>query len=71
MEIRYYKEVLEEDYRVLSQTLLPLTLKKVAQLKQTYMEKYLRHYVKSRLAKYSHSPRGVPFISLNRLKEIL
>jgi hypothetical protein len=52
MELRYYKEVLEEDYRMMGQVVLPSTLKKIEKLKQIYVEKYLRYYVKSRLTKY-------------------
>jgi len=59
MELRYYKEVLEEDYRVMEQIMLPSTMKKITELKQEYIEKYLRHYVKSRLTKYLKSGHEV------------
>ena len=59
MELRYYKEVLEEDYRVMEQIMLPSTMKKITELKQEYIEKYLRHYVKNRLTKYLKSEHEV------------
>ena len=38
---------------MLSRIVLPATLKEVEQLKQTYMEKYLRYYVKHRLSQFT------------------
>jgi hypothetical protein len=51
-EIKYCKQILDEDYEVMSQIVLPSTLKRISQLKQSYMEKYLRYYIQRRLTKY-------------------
>lgn len=65
--IKYYREILEEDYRAVEQIVLPSTLKKLSQLKQAYIEKYLRHYIKSKLAKFLQTPSEVTLLFSCRL----
>jgi len=52
MEIKSCKEVIEKDYKMLEQLLLPITLKEIKKIKRTYMQKYLRYYVEHRLNQY-------------------
>lgn len=64
MEIKYCKQMLDEDYAAMAQIVLPSTLKRIAQLKQSYMEKYLRYYLQRRLSQYISSRRKVGLRSL-------
>eukprot|EP00826_Nyctotherus_ovalis_P023427 TRINITY_DN1799_c0_g1_i16.p1 TRINITY_DN1799_c0_g1~~TRINITY_DN1799_c0_g1_i16.p1 ORF type:complete len:349 (-),score=126.77 TRINITY_DN1799_c0_g1_i16:112-1158(-) len=57
IEIKYCKQILDEDYEAMGQIVLPSTLKKIGQLKQSYMEKYLRYYLQRRLSQYVNSRR--------------
>ena len=48
-----FKELLEADYKMVAEVVLPATLKEIAGLKQNYLEKYLRTYIDRRLQQYT------------------
>eukprot|EP00826_Nyctotherus_ovalis_P035839 TRINITY_DN3113_c0_g7_i1.p1 TRINITY_DN3113_c0_g7~~TRINITY_DN3113_c0_g7_i1.p1 ORF type:complete len:220 (-),score=42.19 TRINITY_DN3113_c0_g7_i1:449-1108(-) len=52
MDLESFKELLKIDRDAMKQQMLPVTLKEIEVLRQAYMEKYLRGYVKSRLCQF-------------------
>ena len=52
LQIEVYKETIDKDFEMMSRTVLPITLKEMSQLRQSYMEKYLRHYIKRRFDQF-------------------
>lgn len=53
MQLKIYREAIEHDYEMMSNIVLPVSLKKINEQKQKYMTKYLRYYVDHRLKQFS------------------
>jgi len=49
MDLKSFKEILKLDNDTMSHNVIPATLKVIKELGQSYMEKYLRNYVKTNL----------------------
>jgi hypothetical protein len=52
MQIAVFKDTLTADYDSIETLVLPATAKRISALKQTYMQKYLRCYVKRKQHRY-------------------
>lgn len=52
MQIECFKDILEKDYKMMANIVLPVTLKGLKQLKLKALAKYLRYYVDHRLKQF-------------------
>lgn len=52
VDLPSFRELLKVDRDAMKQQMLPVTMKEIEVLRQAYMEKYLRGYVKSRLKQF-------------------
>ena len=78
MRVMVFKEILEKDYESMRGLVLPYTGKEIRKMKQKYVEKFFRHYIKKRFVKFekNESPPIVFFVKklwsrVNRRKVIL
>lgn len=50
MDLKSFKEILKLDMETMDHNVIPVTFKEINILRQSYMEKYLRYYVKTKLS---------------------
>ena len=68
IKIGFFKETVESDFAKMERIVLPATLKDIQRIKQNYMEKYLRYYVRRRLKQFAEKK---PTIDVSTIDDTL